>query len=37
MAYKGEMCYVSALNEQVKILDISENGHLIVDTKEGEK
>lgn len=37
MAYKGEMCYVSALNEQVKILDISEKGHLIVDTKEGEK
>jgi len=37
MAYVGEVCYVSSINENVKIVDISSEGHLIVETENGIK
>jgi len=37
MAYVGEYCFVSALNKIVKIIDIANDGKLIVDTDEGIK
>ena len=37
MAYIGEECFVSALNEKVKILNIADDGKLIVETKNGIK
>lgn len=37
MAYIGEECFVSALNEKAKIIDIGDDGKLIVETIEGIK
>lgn len=37
MVYLGEECFVSALNEKVKILDIADDGKLIVEAKDGIK
>lgn len=35
MAFKGKKCFVSALGKEVEILDIGDNGYLVV--KENEK
>ena len=37
MAYRGEICYVSVINENVKIVDVSDTGGLIVETSNGIK
>ena len=31
IAFLGEMCFVSALNEKAKIVDVLDNGHLLVE------
>lgn len=37
MAFLREECFVSALNEKVRILGIADDGRLIVETKDGIK
>lgn len=37
MAYKGEVCFVSALGKDVKVLDVSDNGCLIVEADNETK
>jgi len=37
MAYRGKVCFVSVINEDAKILDIADNGHLIIETNSGIK
>lgn len=34
MAYKGKECFVSVLNQKAKILDIADNGNLIVEVND---
>lgn len=35
MAYRGEICFVSAIKQNVKVLDIADNGYLIVEGDNG--
>lgn len=37
MAFKNEMCYVSTLDTVAKILDVTDNGHLIVSIDDIKK
>jgi len=37
IAFLGEMCFVSALNEKAKIVDVLDNGHLLVEINNETK
>lgn len=37
MMYRGERCFVSVLKEDVKVIDVADDGGLVVETNEGIK
>ena len=37
MAYIGEKCFISSLQSEAKILDVTNDGKLVVETGEGIK
>lgn len=37
MEYRGEICFVSALKKELKIIDVADNGYLMVETDDGIK